>query len=345
MRSYEHGGDVYEAGSIRLDFSINLNPLGMPNAAKEALVSHVKDFEIYPDPFCRALTAAIAKRDGIPPDWILCGNGAADLIFRLCLALAPRKTVVPAPTFSEYARSARLFRSEILELPLSRERGYRDFSEFSARIPAGTDLVFLSNPNNPTGALIPEDALIDIAKRCDSIGARLVIDECFLPFTEGASFLPFLDQYPTTVLLRAFTKLYSMAGLRLGYLITRDAALLSRTANAAQVWSVSAPAQIAGAAALTEEPDWTKNTRKTVKREREYMLGQLEKLGLRIHASDANYLLVEHEHPPYGALKRRGILIRNCGNFTGLCETFFRIGLKARRENDVLIAALKEVLS
>ncbi len=108
MQRYEHGGDVYSFDHIRLDYSVNLNPFGMPHEVKDAIISQIDRFETYPDTRCRALTRAIACREGVPDDYILCGNGAADLIYRVCLSRRPKRILTLAPTFSDYERTARL---------------------------------------------------------------------------------------------------------------------------------------------------------------------------------------------------------------------------------------------
>lgn len=339
MQRYEHGGLLANQMPHQsfLDFSVNLNPLGMPEAVQQALRDGVSDFAAYPDPNGTALRTALGAYHGVNPARILCGNGAAELIFRVCLALRPRRALVPSPTFSEYERSVRLLGGAVEEVPLPLGEAF-----FRALRP-GVDVVFLCTPNNPTGQLLPPETLLRVARRCAENGTVLLVDECFLDFTEGESLLPHLAQYPHLLLLKAFTKYYAMAGLRLGYLLG-DEALLHRLEPFAPTWSVSAPAQTAGLAALTTQPGWGNQTRSLVKWERQFLRQGLSELGLVVFPSDCNFLLVKHQKPLAEKLQQRGILVRRCANFTGLDETYFRVGLQTREKNRQLLQAVKEVL-
>ncbi len=343
MRRYEHGGDVYSHDHIRLDFSVNLNPLGMPPEVKEAVVSHIDEFETYPDTECRALTRAIAGRDGLEAENILCGNGAADLIYRLCMLRRPGRVLTLAPAFSEYERAARSCGSEIVLHRLLEREGFALTDSVLARITPELDMMFLCNPHNPTGKLADRDLMRQIVRRCAETGVFLIVDECFLPFSAGESLLPFLRENPLLVILRAFTKLYAMAGIRLGYILSGSRAVLEAAGEIAQCWSVSSVAQIAGLAALTSE-GWEQRTRELVQEERSFLAGALKGLGLTVYDSDANFLLVKSEFSLYEPLLRRGILIRRCENYEGLDARFFRLGVKLHPQNEALVGAVKELL-
>jgi threonine-phosphate decarboxylase len=343
MRRYEHGGDIYGHTGVALDFSVNTNPLGMPEGVKRALATHIADWERYPDPRCRALTAALAAHHGVQPDCVLCGNGAADLIFRICAGLKPRRALALAPTFSEYERSVSLFGGETREFPLSERNGFMLTDRILETLSPDVAMVFLCNPNNPTGRLADPALLRRVAARCEDQSIYLVLDECFIDFTDGESMLSLLREYPHLIILRAFTKLYAMAGLRLGYLLCADAALLAEIGRFAQTWSVSIPAQAAGLAALNAV-GWAEQTRRLVREERAFMAQALAELGLTVLPSDGNFLLVKSGTPLYEPLLQRGVLVRDCANFTGLDERYIRIGLKTRDKNTALLHALSEVL-
>lgn len=343
MLRYEHGGDIYGNAEIRLDFSVNVNPLGMPEAARRALFASVDAMERYPDPQCRALRQALAEKYGIAPEAILCGNGAADMIFRVCACLKPKKALTLAPTFSEYERPVKLFGGEMAEYRLKEANGFALTHDILEALTPDVELFFLCNPNNPTGRLTPFDLLRRIVAACAKNGTLLMMDECFLEFTDGPSMAPLLREFPNLLILNAFTKLYALAGLRLGYLLCADTALLSRVAAFGAEWSVSTAAQAAGLGAL-EEPAWAERTRSLVQGERNFMRENFTMLGLTVFPSDANFLLLKSPVPLHEPLKKRGVLVRNCANFTGLDEQFIRIGLKAREENEELLQALQEVL-
>lgn len=344
MRTYEHGGNVFNRADVRLDFSVNLNPLGMPQAVKDAIVGGVDSFDAYPDPFCRSLCARIAQQERVPKECILCGNGAADLLFRVCFALRPKTSAVFTPAFSEYARSASLSGGRVVQISLARENGFALTQETVEAVPDGAQMVFLCNPNNPNGALANPGMVEALANRCRAIGATLLIDESFLPFTCGVSSVPLMERYPNVLVLRSFTKLYAMAGVRLGYLVCAGEPLLEPIEQMAQVWSVSSVAQMAGLAALCGEPAWSEQARALVQRERETMTAFLTGAGLRVYPSDANFLLIESDVPLYRQLKENGILVRDCSNFTGLNERFVRIGLKTPEENRELRKAITEAM-
>jgi threonine-phosphate decarboxylase len=343
MLPYDHGGDIYGGQEIRVDFSVNTNPLGMPESVIRAIREGTDQDVRYPDYQCRALRRALAQRYHVGEGKILCGNGAADLIFRICACLRPRRVLIPAPTFSEYGRSASLFGAEINEYPLREGGGFAVDSGFLAAITPGTDLVFLCNPNNPTGRLCDPALLEEIVLQCGENGTVLVVDECFIEFTDGKSILPLMAENPHLLILRAFTKLYAMAGLRLGYLLCADEALLDRIAAHGAQWSVSTVAQRAGLAALTET-DWSEKTRRFISAQRSYLLEELTRLGLKAYPGEANYLLIRAPFPIRQPLLERGLMVRDGGTFTGLDETYFRVGVRTAAENQLLIDTLREVL-
>ena len=343
MERYEHGGDIYGNPGVTLDFSVNTNPLGMPENVRGALVSHIDDYARYPDPQYRELRAAVARHENVPESAIICGNGAADLIFRICNAVKPREALVCAPTFTEYERALEFNGCNVTRHFIKHEDGFTITKDIERRLVPGLDVVFLCNPNNPTGRLIGGDILSRILRRARENRSIVIIDECFLDFTDGASAKKYLPGEPGLVILKALTKTYAMAGLRLGYLLTSDAALADKINGAAQCWSVSVPAQIAGIAALACE-GWLEKTRGLVKEEREYLAERLSAPGITIFPSEANFMLLRCERPLYEPLLEKGILVRRCDNFIGLDGSYIRIGIKTRSMNDMLIKAIKDIM-
>lgn len=372
MNLYEHGGDIYGNPGVKLDFSVNVNPLGLPDAVRQALIYHVGEYANYPDPYCRELCAAIGRSEDVPADWVLCGNGAADLIYRLCFTLRPRRALVCAPAFSEYERALTQVGCEVVYHRLRAENQFVLGSDIETSLTPGVDMLFLCHPNNPTGRLIPEDLMKSILERARRNGTVVLADECFIDFTEGASFKQYLKDMPGLVIIKAFTKIYAMAGLRLGYLLTANKGLMDKARGAGQCWSVSVPAQIAGMAALSCT-DWIEKTRRFIEAERVFLCRRLSEagaaagqaaaqtagqvigrselspcavggLGLEVFPSEANFLLFRSVYPLYEPLLKRGILIRSCANFKGLDENFYRVGLKTRAENELLVQAVKACL-
>ena len=330
-----HGGD--HTGKL-LDFSANVSPLGVPEGVRAAIAEAASGAARYPDPYCRRLRAAISAADAVPPEFVLCGNGASDLIFRAALAARPRRALVPAPTFSEYEAALSLAGCGVSRYTLAPERGFRPGDDFLDALTPDMDMVFLCQPDNPTGVTVPKALLLRILRRCRDIHCRLILDECFLGFLdcpEDFTLQECLPDFPNLLILRAFTKLYGMAGVRLGYALCTDAAFLSRMRRCGPPWSVSGLAQAAGVAALRE---------RLVSRERPALYDALRALGLRVIPGEANFLLFQSPCPLDAPLQERGIFVRNCADFHGLDATWYRVAVRTGAENRRLTAALREVL-
>lgn len=338
-----HGGDIY-GEEILLDFSANTNPFGTPQGIIEAVQAALPEMHRYPDPYCRKLTRAISDFEGVPKEYILCGNGAADLIYAYCEAVRPKLAVELAPTFSEYALGLErvdcrveryvLRQKDMFEL----DEGFLDY--LAKRKP---DVVFLCNPNNPTGKTIAPALLEKILGFGRENSIRLFVDECFLDLSDrGESVKAFLPQNPNLFILKAFTKSYGMAGIRLGYCLCSDKKLLARMAAASQPWNVSSLAQAAGVAALRES-SFLQKTNELIALERRWLKAELEALGFWVCPSSVNYLLFQAQPDLHMKLKAKKIAIRNCDNYFGLGPGWYRIAVRLHQENEELIRAMKEV--
>ncbi|WP_409969950.1 pyridoxal phosphate-dependent class II aminotransferase [Bengtsoniella intestinalis] len=346
MIAYTHGGDIWNKAPGLADFSANLNPLGMPPAVALAAAEGAKQATCYPDPLCRDLSAKIATVDGVAPQWVLCGNGAADLIFRLAVALQPKKALVTAPTFSEYAQSLSIVGCETTHHLLLPEENFTVTDRILDALDRALDILFLCSPNNPTGQLVDEKLMLAILEKSAQFNIQVVVDECFLGLsTGGVGLAPYLSQYPNLFLLRAFTKSYAMAGLRLGYGLSSSQELLDKVAQCGQPWSVSTPAQLAGLAAL-DCPDWVVQARALLAQERPRLVHALQSLGLTVYGGQANYILFQAKGccDLKERLLEKQVLIRACNNYQGLGGDYYRICIKSQEENQRLITALQEVL-
>ena len=342
-----HGGDLY-GRTVKLDFSVNTNPLGTPPSVVRAVEASAQSLCQYPDPCCRELTAALAAHEGVPEEAVLCGCGAAELIYAYCGALGGERALIPVPTFLEYEAALGAFGGEAERFPLREEDGFAVTADFLDAVRrTSCRMIFLCSPNNPSGRLIPPDLLTEICRVSRRRGIRLFVDECFLELSEAgreASLAGRLEEFPDLLVLKAFTKSYGMAGLRLGYCLSGDRALLAAMSRRVQPWNVSLPAQAAGRAALGEAA-FLEESRRLVCRERPLLAAELEKTGLRVCPSQANYLLVRSGRPLSGPLLERGILIRDCSNYPGLGPGWYRVAVKRREENQALLEALKEILA
>ncbi|SFG74410.1 pyridoxal phosphate-dependent aminotransferase [Oribacterium sp. WCC10] len=382
--NYNHGGDIY-GNKVELDFSVNINPLGMPESAKEAAKRGVNLSIGYPDWDQRELRSSLSKYLDVSEKNLLFGNGAADIIYRLMQVLKPKKVLVPAPSFSEYRKAAALYGADVEEFFLREEDSFSFTHETKGALCkrieglSEGDVVFICNPNNPDGAVINKDFLRRIYDDCEKKKVWLVVDECFLPFFTNEKQYSMIGAVETgkvsgrdkshmvmmtadgdrefvphgmktdssmenhLIILRAFTKIFGMPGLRLGYMVTENHKLLQAVRETMTPWDINVPAQMAGAAALKEE-GFIEETRRTVARERKYLVSEMQKnrLAEKIYNpdSEANFILFrvsEANSDLKERLLQRGILIRSCRDYIGLDESYFRICVRTHEENLKLI--------
>lgn len=342
---HRHGGDVYSC-DYKIDYSFNINPLGPPASVVEAVYKSTEQIAHYPDVQCKMLREALAEHEFMTPDRIICGNGAAELIFTYVSALRPKKALLTAPGFAEYESALQAAGCEIRYYPLYEERGFQVGMDYLEYLSEDLDMVILCNPNNPTGVLIPQPLLVMIAGKCEKYGIHMMLDECFNQFLlapDSYSMRTFLDRFPHLFVLDAFTKTYAMPGLRLGYGMTANRKVLEKMSQVMQPWSVSVPAQYAGLAALKEDT-YVHNARWLVKEERKYLMRALRLLGMEFFDSAANYVFFKGPEDLAVLCRQRGILIRDCSNYHGLSGGFFRIAVRTREENEQLVTVLQDIV-
>lgn len=344
MTKHVHGGNIYQYKDC-IDFSANCNPLGTPEKVKEAVIESLSQLGDYPQVGYGPLREALGRYEGVKPEQVVCGNGAAELIYTLCHALMPKRALVPAPTFAEYPQALESTGCRIREYLLLEEENFVLGEKFLGALDENTDIVFLCNPNNPTGVLIEREVLTKILKRCRELDIFLVVDECFLDFVkkpENYSLKAFLEEYDNLFLLKAFTKRYAMAGIRLGYGLCGNRSILKRMEGCVQPWNLSVMAQAAGIAALKEE-EYVKRGRKLVFQEADRLKRELSLLGFQVYPSCANYLFFRGPEDLFSRCIKEGILIRDCSNYSGLKKGYYRVAVKTEEENDALINALAQI--
>ena len=347
---HQHGGDALgfeeQYGRAPLDVSANVNPLGLPPGALRAARQALEQAAAYPDPQCRRLRTALAARHNVGVETLLCGNGAADLIYRLMCALRPRRALLAIPCFAEYENALRASGcSQIEHHRLLAERQFCLTEDILPALHERLDMLVLTQPNNPTAQCIDGALLHDIAWRCERKNITLLLDECFLDFVEGGqSMIPYLSRYKGLFILKAFTKYYGMAGLRLGYILG-DGAQLERLACAGPPWAVSNVAEAAGLAAL-EDRDFEAATREWLQRAKPRLLQGLESLGIAPIGAAANYVFFGHERADLAhCMAQKGVAIRDCSNFDGLEAGYYRMAIRSQEENERVLQALQEVLT
>ena len=339
-----HGGNVYQYQNC-VDFSANCNPLGTPKGVKEAVIQSLDHINDYPQVGCAPLREAIAAYEGVKPEEVICGNGAAELIFSLCRAKKPAKALIPAPTFAEYEQALASVGCTCRHEFLKEEALFLPGEEFLDALTKDLDMVFFCNPNNPTGILTSRSFLLRILQKCKELGIFLVVDECFLDFVkepEAFTLRGFLEEYDNLFILKAFTKRYAMAGIRLGYGLTSKKELLEEMACVTQPWNVSSIAQTAGLAAL-KETEYVQKGRELVFAQAEYLKREMAALGFKVYPSCANYIFFRGREDLFEQCVSRGILIRDCSNYPGLSKGYYRVAVKRPEENEKLNAVLQEI--
>lgn len=347
-----HGGDIYQKNPIEkewLDFSANINFLGMPETVRRAATDAVALSVHYPDVRKRELTCMLAKQLSLSEDMILWGNGAAELLYAFAFAVRPKKGLLAAPSFLEYEQALSASGCKTEHVYLKRTEQFRFAEETQKELLEKireTEVLILCNPNNPTGWLLSEEFLLECMEECEKQGTYFLLDECFLEFTEeGTSLIPFCPKHPHLIVLRAFTKMYAMPGLRLGYAVSGNPEMREAMERVVQPWNVSLPAQMAGIAAL-QEKDYPARTREALRQERDYLLSGLEDCRgaagpiHTIYGSEANFIFFSAEKELGGWMKQKGILIRDCRNYLGLREGDFRIAVRNRDDNRILLQAM-----
>ena len=336
-----HGGDIY-TNTVKLDFSVNVNPLGIPKGVEDALHQAVVRCREYPDIQAFELKEAVAKQLAVPKEYLLFGNGASEVFMGIMHALKPRKVLIPVPSFYGYQYVAEAVESKIRYFSMEKENSFLLGEKELEALTEDIDVLFLANPNNPTGKRMERDYLREVLAICREKGIYVVLDECFISFCEGdVSLVSEITEYPNLLLVQAFTKLYAIPGVRLGFLISSNKILLQKIARQLPEWNLSVFAQEAGIACVKEKA-FVKQTVEYVKKERAFLTEQLQKMGLEVFDGEGNFILVYTEKPLYELLLERGILIRDCQNFKGLTKGYYRIAVKSREENKILLREIGE---
>lgn len=342
---YIHGGDIYR-NQVEYDFSVNINPLGMPKGSVKAAKKGVLLSNQYPDYRAEELCKSLAKAKGIKPEQILIGNGAAELIYGFCHGIKGKQGLEAVPCFQEYEKAFLENGKKMKFWNLKEENDFLLEESFISLITEEIDVVFLCNPNNPTGKLIPKDLLEKIAEKCEETNTWFCLDECFLPFLveeKQYSLISRIHRFPHLMILRAFTKIYGMPGLRLGYAISSNQKLLERTRRTMQPWNTSIPAQMAGVEAL-KDSNYLKQTREMIQKEKQYLKAELSNgLAEKVYDGAANYLFFKSRVDLKEKLLEKKILIRSCSNYRNLGEGFFRIGIRTHKENQELIQRWRNI--
>ncbi|HEC99444.1 MAG TPA: threonine-phosphate decarboxylase [Proteobacteria bacterium] len=363
-----HGGNIREvqdkyglSKSAVLDFSASISPFGPPRGVKEVIKKSIDALPNYPDSDCLELRQAIAAywpsppgRVGqIDPDNILVGNGSTELIHLITRVLTPKQALIPIPTFTEYEDAVRLAGGRCLFIEARPDKDFSWPMETILGRLDQADILFLCTPNSPTGYLMPEADIYNIIHACKKHKIAMVIDETFLDFVDGGeqrSFVTLAARASNIIVLRSFTKLYALPGLRLGYLVGGKT-LVKKIGRMQPPWMVNTLAQAAGLEAI-KDTTYQTQTIARLGLEKERLLSELAKIsGLLPYPSAANFILCRIATNKIDSaaltdeMARKGILIRNCSTYRGLDKHFIRVAVRTREENARLISSLREVLN
>ncbi len=340
---FQHGGNVFFQSTC-IDFSANANFLGIPDpvmqAARSGLVAAVQSQQEQSG----TLSGHIAQWEGIKEEDVFCGNGASEIVRSLMQVLKPKKALLPAPGFEEYTRALSMAQCEAVYFYTKEENGFRiPLEEFLSAITQEADAVFFCNPNNPSAQLYDREFLNAVLKQCEKVHALLILDECYLDFVEQAQDITMCSKEASKSLfiLKDFTKMFAMPGIRLGYGICTDTQLMEQLRGTVQPWSVSAVAQRAGIA-CTKERDFVQKTVEETAKERVWLLEQFEKIGITQAKGEANYIFFKSRPRLHGFGIMHGVMLRDCSNFEGLSEGYYRAAVRSREENEKLADVLRQ---
>lgn len=354
----EHGGNIHRASEVLgrgiheiLDFSANINPLGIPRPLKEALIANIDAMMHYPDPEYRRLRSRLSDYTGVPSGSIIPGNGSSELIFLLLRTLKPKDILIPAPSFSEYEKAAADAGIAMRVFELREEEGFRLNTERLTReLSAGIECVLLCNPNNPTSTLISYEEMALIVEHARRCGTMVIIDEAFIELTVGGasnSVVDLVKRYDNLFIIRAFTKVFAVPGMRLGYGVGGEE-LVARMRLKQQPWSVNSLAACAGDF-LAGAGEYLHRTSAWLAKEKEWLCKGLSGIrGVEAFRPDSNFVLVRlpDAGPDAGTLKdrmaKRGVLIRDASNFRFLSKRYIRVAVRDRASNRRLVEALRE---
>ncbi len=354
-----HGGNLtvaaskYEVDRDRIiDFSANINPLGLSGSVRKALLESIDAALHYPDPYCEGLREEVAAHLGVENKNIIMGNGSCDLIYMIPRVLTPHEVLIPVPTFSEYEYAARINQARCRFLLLEAADGFSLKPESILGNLKDVQMIFICTPHNPTGTVVVKEDLLFLISQCEKKGVYVVVDEAFIDFVDDHDSLTMVREAvlrENLLVLRSLTKFFGVPGLRVGYLVG-EKRLIEKISVIQPPWMVNVMGQIAAKEALNDHV-YIEETRRYVVHERNYLFSEFKQIkGITTYPSSANFILSRLETGGINStllaekLGNKGILVRDCATFRGLGTQFIRVAVRRREENMQLVSALRDVL-
>ena len=341
-----HGGDIYN-NQIKLDFSVNLNPKGCPRELSDAVANAVSRIGEYPDTWQNEARAQLANYNGLEPANVICGNGASELFMAIVRMIQPKCGLVLAPSFYGYEYALNAAKGCVIRWhSLNEDEDFSLNSVILEELTGDVDVFFLCNSNNPTGRIVDSELLTQIIRKCEEQDIWLVLDECFVELSKTAvSMAQKVNEYRKLIVVKAFTKLLAIPGIRVGYALS-DKENIGLIRKNLPEWNLSVFAEeaVITGSKLLMDSSFISDTHEIISKEKAYLENELKRLGIKVFTSEGSFLLVKAEKDIYTALLEKGILIRDCSNFVGLSKGFYRIAIKNNEENKAFIESLGEVL-
>lgn len=346
-----HGGNIYKLkrdnGIEVLDYSSNINPLGVPSSFKKAVIENFETLEKYPDIDYVELRTAIGNYNNCHMDNVVVGNGATEVLFLYMKAVKAKKVLIIAPTFAEYERAARAAGRDVKFFPLSKDFSLNE--NMLLDFITDEDVVVMCNPNNPTGKFQNLEKIKKIADFLERKNKKLFIDEAFIEFVDDwKDKTAFLLKHKNIFILRALTKFFALPGVRLGYGLTYDEAILNEIKNIREPWSVNGVAEIAGKTMLLDTL-YIHETENWIKKEKLWFYEELCKIdNIEVTPTETNFILVKLLNDNAKSFRKKmienGVLVRDASNFMFLDESYIRLAIKDRKKNEQVLEALRRVL-
>lgn len=346
-----HGGNIYKLkrdnGIEVLDYSSNINPLGVPNSFKKAVIENFETLEKYPDIDYVELRTAIGDYNNCHIDNVVVGNGATEVLFLYMKAVKAKKVLIIAPTFAEYERAARAAGRDVKFFPLSKDFSLNE--NMLLEFITDEDVVVMCNPNNPTGKFQNLEKIKKIADFLERKNKKLFIDEAFIEFVDDwKDKTAFLLKHKNIFILRALTKFFALPGVRLGYGLTYDESILDEIKNIREPWSVNGVAEIAGKTMLLDTL-YIHETENWIKKEKLWFYEELCKIdNIEVTPTETNFILVKLLNDNAKSFRKKmienGVLVRDASNFMFLDESYIRSAIKDRKKNEQVLEALRRVL-
>lgn len=353
MASFGHGGNTKEISRRNnidydkiIDFSANINPLGMPESVKKAIIENLNEAEKYPDITYYELKSAICNFEKITSNNLILGNGAAEVLFNVVRGINPQNSLILAPTFSEYEEAVKSINGNIIYYILKEENQFHIQDDILNYISKDLNLLFICNPNNPTGVITEREVILKILEKAEKNNVIVLIDESFLDFiNEDLSLIEYIGKFENLIIIKSLTKFFALPGIRIGYGISGNIQLIKKVESISPAWNINIFADIATKAGLKDE-NYIRNSIKYIADEKDYLYRELKKINkLKVYQPNVNFILLQTltKIDLQKELLKQDILIRSCSNYNGLNHNFYRVAVKNHEDNAKLITSLLDI--